>query len=88
MTPREELIEGNRHAKYFWEEVHRLAPQAECVQKWGNHDARATRRILEASPEHEDFVVKGVRELYEFPGVLTVEDASEETEIEGTPGNS
>jgi predicted MPP superfamily phosphohydrolase len=83
MTPNAEMDEARAHAEFLWSEVRRLSRGVSCYQLMGNHDDRAMKRIIERSPEHERFVYDGVKEFYSFEGVTTVDDSSEELEIDG-----
>jgi predicted phosphodiesterase len=66
-TPKEEMAEGRRGAQDMWEEVRRIAPQAELHQILGNHDVRPMKRIIEQYPEAELFF--DFSKWFQFDGV-------------------
>lgn len=49
----------------------------------GNHDDRASKRVSEALPELEHLVTPAIAALFQFDGVLTVQDSRMEYEHEG-----
>jgi hypothetical protein len=79
MTPEAEFSLGRRMAEDMWAEVKAAAPKARCIQKLGNHDARASKRIFEVVP-----ALRGLVDLeapFEFEGVETEHDDTAETWI-------
>lgn len=81
MTPRQEMIEGHQLLSAFWKRMRDACPTAELIQITGNHEARISKRILEAAPAALDFLEVG--SLYEFGDVSVVRDPRKETEIDG-----
>lgn len=81
MTPKQELAEGRAGAAAMWKNLKLAAPKAKCFQIRGNHDVRPEKRILESCPEVESMLE--MYPLFEFPGVTTIMDTSEELEIDG-----
>jgi predicted phosphodiesterase len=77
-TPREEHSLARSENENFWSSVQRLAPNVKCFQLLGNHDVRPLKRVLEAYPEAEDWVEKGLREAFTFTGVETFYDPRQE----------
>jgi predicted phosphodiesterase len=83
-TPRDELEDGRKAFEWMWNGVKAAAPQTSCYQLWsGNHDQRPLKRALESLPEAEDWIAKGLRDLYTMDGVTLVDDSAEELEIDG-----
>lgn len=80
-TPKQEIAEGRLGAATMWKHLKSGNPKAVCYQLRGNHDVRADKRILEMCPEVESLVA--MQPLFEFPGVKTIMDASEELELDG-----
>jgi hypothetical protein len=78
MTPEQECNEARAFAEQFWRDVY----GAEKAQLMGNHDARAIKRVLEVLPAIEHLVAPGIKDLYQFEGVTTVDDGSE-IEVDG-----
>lgn len=78
-TPKQELDLARKRAEATWQAIRATAPRAKRFQLKGNHDERLSKRVLERFPEVEG-LVKGV---WDFPGVETVEDASQELEVRG-----
>lgn len=83
ITPDNEFEEGRHHALAFWKAVRQACPDAQCFQLRGNHDDRPLKRVVESMPAGESFVVQGLRELYAFDGVTTLDDSAEELEVDG-----
>lgn len=77
-TPKEEEALARKGNEDFWAEVQRILPEAECVQLLGNHDVRASKRVLEVAPTLEHWVARYMEELFSFPGVKTVFNPREE----------
>jgi hypothetical protein len=80
MTPKQEIAEARMGAEAFWKNVRINAPKARRIQKKGNHDIRPDKRILEEAPELEDLI--NTSPLFQFTGVETIHDPSEETVID------
>jgi predicted phosphodiesterase len=73
-TPNQELAIARKKGETFWRTVGNIVPKARLVQLVGNHEDRAVKKVLNAAPELEDFVRKGVHALMEFEGVETIHD--------------
>lgn len=82
LTPNDELTQARLHAEFFWNEAHRLAPEAALYQLEGNHDQRAHKRALELFAAAEQFVEDGVRKLITFDHVDLV-PGDQKLEIDG-----
>ena len=81
-TPREENELGRKLNQEFWDEVKKLVPKAKLCQNLGNHDVRPMKRIIEAYPEAEDWLVQAMQKEFAFDGVQTIYDAREELIID------
>lgn len=81
MTPKQEIAEGRLGAANMWKHIRSLVPKAKLYQIRGNHDVRAEKRVQEKCPEIESLLE--MRPIFEFPGVTTIMDTSEELEIDG-----
>lgn len=81
--PDEELSLGREQAQAFWKTLREAAPGAQCYQLIGNHDVRPLKRVLEAAPELETLVRRGLEPYFQFEGVKTLSDYREELEIQG-----
>jgi hypothetical protein len=79
MTPEEEFTLAREMAEEMWAEVKTRAPKARCIQKLGNHDARASKRIFELAPALRALV--DLETPFEFEGVETEHDDTAETWI-------
>lgn len=79
MTPAAEFEAGRRMAEDMWTDVHAAAPRAELLQKLGNHDARASKRLFEKLPEIRSLV--DLESPFNFKGVTTEHDDTAETMI-------
>lgn len=77
-TPREEQALSRKSNEQFWAEVKKRAPLSRCVQMLGNHCVRPLKRVMEAYPEAEDYMVDYFKKLFTFDGVETFFDAREE----------
>jgi hypothetical protein len=84
MTPEEEFTRGRRYAEDMWAEVRALVPKARCIQKLGNHDARASKRVFELAPELR--ALTDLESPFEFEGVETDHDDTNETILGDSPG--
>ncbi len=82
-SPREEQTIGRKLNAEFWEAVRMASPGSKCYQLLGNHDIRPMRRVLESYPEAEDWIEKGLRELFTHDGVETIFDSREELMLPG-----
>jgi UDP-2,3-diacylglucosamine pyrophosphatase LpxH len=81
MTPKQELAEGRLGAATMWKNIKTRAPKAKCWQIRGNHDVRPEKRVQELVPEVESLLE--MKPIFEFPGVTTLMDPTEELEIDG-----
>jgi predicted phosphodiesterase len=81
MTPKQELAEARMGAAAMWKHINKIAPKAKKYQIRGNHDVRAEKRIQEMCPEIESLLE--MRPIFEFSGVTTIMDTSEELELDG-----
>lgn len=79
MTPAEEFRQGRRMAEDMWEEIRTRVPKARLIQKTGNHDARASKRVFELAPAIRALV--DLESPFTFPGVETDTDDTSETEL-------
>ena len=77
-TPREEQQMAREKNEKFWIDIKKAHPKIKCVQMLGNHDIRPMKRILEAYPEAEDWIVEKLKEMFTFDGVETVYDVRQE----------
>jgi UDP-2,3-diacylglucosamine pyrophosphatase LpxH len=83
LTPEEEHKRARAQAEEFWEAVRSAAGRkATLIALKGNHDDRPIKRILEQAPELEHIVREGLRGFWDFPGVKTVNDSTEELIID------
>lgn len=82
-TPKEEIDEGRTAAQIFWNHIKKIAPNADCFQLRGNHDVRIAKRVLDAIPEITSLIEPSIEELFKFKGVKTVQDWTDELEIDG-----
>jgi predicted phosphodiesterase len=80
MTPKQEIAEGRLGSAAMWKNLQKSAPKAKCYQIRGNHDVRPEKRILEQCPEIESLV--SMHPIFEFPGVTSIMDPTEELEID------
>jgi predicted phosphodiesterase len=82
MTPAEEISEGRILAEEMWKKIRKEAPKAKLFQIKGNHDERASKRMLEKAPELEPFC--RFDDFWTFDGVETIQDSRDHLEINGT----
>lgn len=83
MTPEQEHKRGRAQAEEFWERLRAAGGKGcEYLQILGNHDERPLKRTLERTPEHEHIVREGLRHYWTFPGVKTIQDATDELIID------
>jgi len=84
MTPKRELEIGRADAAAFWKAVRAAAgKKARLHQLIGNHDERIVKRVMEALPEFEPFLVDVHRRLWEFDDVTTQPSERDELVIGG-----
>lgn len=81
MTPKQELAEGRLGASTMWKHINKISPKSKKYQIRGNHDVRPEKRAQEVLPEIESLLE--MRPIFEFSGVTTLMDPSEELEING-----
>lgn len=81
ITPRDELEKGRAAAEKMWWAVNKASPSSKKLQMMGNHDVRPIKRLIEKAPELEPFF--SIKPMFEFDGVETVHDTSQEIVIEG-----
>lgn len=79
----EELSLARQYAEWFWGEVRDRCPRAKLVQLIGNHDDRPLKYALNKAPELEAFVGPGLRDLFTFENVETLESGSDELTVNG-----
>lgn len=79
-TPAQEIEDARNWAEWFWAEI-RKDTKATCYQIKGNHDQRASKRIIEKLPEIA-CLMRGLDELFNFPGVSTIKNDRDELEID------
>lgn len=84
ISPRDELEKGRQSALFMWKSLREASPDSKCYQLMGNHDDRPIKRIISSFPEGEDWIVAGLRDLFEFDGVETINHSRQELVIEGT----
>lgn len=77
-TPDQEEDLAVQGAADMWRILQEICPKAECIQLKGNHDIRASKRILEASPSSERAVSYWLNHIMTFDGVKLIEDSRQE----------
>lgn len=82
-SPDQEMTEGRNGAEKFWSTLGGACPDAKRYQLLGNHDVRPLKRIMEAAPTLETFIVRALKPFFEFQGVQTIEDPRMELVIQG-----
>lgn len=82
-TPREESKAARSEAEKMWSKLYKLCPQARRIQIVGNHDARPMKRVLEAYPEAEDWIIEIMQKMLSFDGVELISDSREELLLSG-----
>ncbi len=83
MTPEEETNCAREYAWEMWAEIASRWPKAKLVQIMGNHDERPFKRAMEKNPELMHVIAPAFRKLYEFKGVETIHDPSDDFETHG-----
>lgn len=84
LTARDELRHGREQAEEIFRLLNRAAPNARVYLIRGNHDARLVARIAENfGSALDDILERGVRALWEFPGVETIHDTKTVLELQG-----
>jgi predicted phosphodiesterase len=83
MTPEKEAEEARLCAWEMWGEIRQRHPHAKLVQIMGNHDDRPFKRAMEKNPELMHVIAPSFRAMYEFKGVETIHDSSEDFETNG-----
>lgn len=83
ILPLDELKLAKQKASQFWETLRTLHPKAKLIQLKGNHDDRASKRVLELLPSLETLYQPAITKLYNFPGVVTIHDSKVELTING-----
>lgn len=81
MTPRAEVQAGRAVTEDMWTRICRLSPKSKNFQLRGNHDVRIEATVSSKAPELEGLL--NTRALFEFDGVETIHDPSEELELDG-----
>lgn len=81
MAPQDEVISARIIAEDMWEQIAKAAPKAERYQLRGNHDVRASKRLIEKAPELSIFYNDSA--IFDFKGVTTIYDPRDELEIDG-----
>lgn len=79
----QELEQARAAARDMWSKIRKSCPRASLYQILGNHDIRLVKRAEERLPEAQEFVKKSLMEYYQFEGVRTIEDDTEELVIKG-----
>lgn len=82
-TPKQEVEEAREMALNFWKNITEASPKSRKIQLRGNHEQRILSQTLDRFPEIYSIVSRSEADLLKFKGVETIEDAREETEIEG-----
>lgn len=82
--PKEEEAAARKQTEQMWKMLKQGNEKAECYQILGNHDSRATKRVLESMPSMEHWVERMLMELMSFDGVKTINDTRDELIL---PGN-
>jgi hypothetical protein len=77
-TPKYELDLARWMAEGFWARVAQIVPDARRIQRLGNHDDRAFKRLIEHAPALEHISAPGLAKLYFFDGVETGLESREE----------
>lgn len=80
MTPKDEFEQGRETSSEVWRILKKRAPKANCFQLTGNHDVRIYKRLMEKTPELASLV--SFKSLFEFEGVKTIHDSTEELIID------
>ena len=80
MTPKDEFEQGRETSAEVWRILKKRAPKANCFQLTGNHDVRIYKRLMEKTPELASLV--SFKSLFEFEGVKTIHDSTEELIID------
>lgn len=81
-TPKAEWDLARSVAEDMWKKLRELCPKATCLQILGNHCVRPLLRIAEKFPEGAHLMEDAVRKAYEFDGVTTIHNPSEELFID------
>lgn len=77
-SPDVELNTGRKCAEEFWRLIHKKAPDATCYQIKGNHCDRPIKRAMELAPELASLIGPQMKSIYEFEGVKTIHDSTQE----------
>jgi len=80
MTPNEEVMTARMCMEEIWGALKRRCKKAKIYQLKGNHCDRVHKRLVEKFPEFEPFM--NINHLWEYPGVQTIHDSSQELEID------
>lgn len=83
ITPDDEIVQARMLAEEFWKHLKRIAPQATRYQILGNHDIRPFKYCLENAPFLESFVKSGMKEIFKFDGVETIDYDADDLIIDG-----
>jgi len=86
ITPTQEYEKGRFQAEELWERVLKASPKSKCIQVKGNHDDRPYKRIMDSHPEIMLFAGPEMKRMFEFKGVETIHDSTEELELSTTQG--
>lgn len=94
-TPQQEVRAGRRIAEEMWEAIRAASPKARLIQKTGNHCSRIVKRVTEVLPsvlltfkmkkQGKDEIqhLVNINKLFEFDGVETDMDYTNETRFPG-----
>lgn len=73
-----EVFEARQAGEEFWRLLQRSAPRSKCYQIKGNHCDRPMKFAKENAPELIPLVKPTIKSLYEFEGVTTYHDSTQE----------
>jgi len=76
MTPNEEILTARACMEEIWSAITNRAKKAKKFQLKGNHSTRVNKQLMAKFPELESIL--DIDHLWEFPGVKTIHDASDD----------
>lgn len=83
MKPEKETELMREQALKFWSAVQAAAPNAKCYQLVGNHDVRLAKRIADKIPEASHIISDYMKQMMNFPGVISMSSDRDELKIDG-----
>ena len=87
ITPTEEYEAGRIEAEIFWSKALKSSPKSKCFQLKGNHCDRPYKRLMETHPELMLFAGPGLKKMFEFKGVETIHDSTQELLLKTVQGD-